>query len=198
MAAVALRCAAAVAGGRAGSWRLRCTCSSAAAAGSPPAPPPAERFTLVYRFPGIRFCRALSRLKLLQTGLTVLALPPLGLLYAQGQASLPQLQIAGGAAVLAFAVLYGFSYFLRRLIGLIYLSEAGDVVRVAHLTFWGWRHEVYCPTSSVVVLEDTGDRRDELLLQFKRYDSPQVLYFTLRFGQVVDRKKFEEIFGQFR
>lgn len=184
----------AVAGGRAGSWRLRCVCSSAA----PGSPPPAERFTLVYRFPGIRYCRALSRLKLLQTGLTVLALPPLGLLYAQGQASLLQLQAAGGMAALAFVVLYGLSYYLRRLIGLIYLSETGGVVRVAHLTFWGWRHDIDCPTTSVMALGDTGDRRGELLLQFKRYDSPQVLYFTLRFGQVVDKQKFKEIFGQFQ
>ncbi|KYO30483.1 transmembrane protein 186 isoform A [Alligator mississippiensis] len=77
-------------------------------------------------------------------------------------------------AALAFVVLYGLSYYLRRLIGLIYLSETGGVVRVAHLTFWGWRHDIDCPTTSVMALGDTGDRRGELLLQFKRYDSPQV------------------------
>ncbi|NWJ11074.1 TM186 protein, partial [Crypturellus undulatus] len=156
----------------------------------------AERFHLVYRFPGIRYCRALSRMKLLQTALTAAALPPVCYLHAHGQLAPAALLYAGGAAAFAGVMLYGMSHFFRRIIGFIYLSESGGTVRVAHLTFWGRRRDVLCPLDAVMTLRDVGDRRHELLRQFRRYDSADVLYFTLKYGQIVDRERFVRIFGE--
>ncbi|NXD16611.1 TM186 protein, partial [Nothocercus nigrocapillus] len=151
---------------------------------------------LVYRFPGIRYCRALSRMKLLQTALTAAALPPVCYLHAQGQVSAAALLYAGGVAAFAGAMLYGMSYYFRRIIGFIYLSESGSTVKVAHLTFWGRRRDVVCPVGTVMMLGDVGDGKQELLLQFRRYDSADVLYFTLKYGQIVDRERFARIFGE--
>ncbi|XP_025904763.1 transmembrane protein 186, partial [Nothoprocta perdicaria] len=161
-----------------------------------PAAEAPERFRLVYRFPGIRYCRALSRLKLLQTALTAAALPPVCYLHATGQVSAAALLYAGGVAALAGAMLYGMSYYFRRIIGFIYLSESGRSVKVAHLTFWGQRRDVVFPLQSVMTLDEVGDSRREPLLQFRRYDSADVLYFTLKYGQIVDRERFARIFGE--
>ncbi|NXS29576.1 TM186 protein, partial [Pomatostomus ruficeps] len=155
-----------------------------------------EEFKLVYRFPGIKYCRILSRLKLLQTATSVVMLPPICYLYLQGQVSPSVLIYTTGIAVFAGAMLYGMSYFFRRIIGLIYLSETGRTVRVAHLTFWGRRNDIYCPIETVVTLDEVGDSKNELLLQFKRCNSTDTLYFTIRYGQIVDRQKFTEIFGE--
>ncbi|NXK02919.1 TM186 protein, partial [Herpetotheres cachinnans] len=156
-----------------------------------------EEFKLVYRFPGIKYCRVLSRLKLLQTATTMVILPPICYLYLQDQVSLNILSYATGIAFFAGAMLYGMSYFLRRIIGLIYLNETGRTVKVAHLTFWGRRNDIYCPIETVMTLDEVGDSKGELLLQFKRYNSTDVLYFTIKFGQIVDRQKFTQIFGEF-
>ncbi|NXA37446.1 TM186 protein, partial [Eudromia elegans] len=156
----------------------------------------AERFHLVYRFPGIRYCRVLSRLKLLQTALTAAALPPVCYLHALGQVPAAAPLYAGGVAALAGAMLYGMSYFFRRIIGLIYLSESGGTVKVAHLTFWGRRRDVVCPLRSVVAPGALGDGPREPLLQFRRHDSADVLYFTLKYGEIVDRERFARIFGE--
>ncbi|KFP75798.1 Transmembrane protein 186, partial [Apaloderma vittatum] len=153
-------------------------------------------FTLVYRFPWIKYCRVLSRLKLLQTATTTLLLPPICYLYLQDQVSQSVLCYTTGVACFAGAMLYGMSYFFRRIIGLIYLSETGCTVKVSHLTFWGRRKDIYCPVEAVVTLDETGDSKGELLLQFKRYNSTDILYFTTRFGQIVDRQKFTQIFGE--
>ncbi|NXJ84068.1 TM186 protein, partial [Trogon melanurus] len=153
-------------------------------------------FRLVYRFPWIKYCRVLSRLKLLQTATTTLLLPPVCYLYLQDQVSQNVLFYTAGIAFFAGAMLYGMSYFFRRMIGLIYLSETGCTVKVSHLTFWGRRNDIYCPVEAVVTLDETGDSKGELLLQFKRYNSTDVLYFTTRFGQIVDREKFTQIFGE--
>ncbi|NWS53334.1 TM186 protein, partial [Chunga burmeisteri] len=155
-----------------------------------------EEFKLVYRFPGIKYCRVLSRLKLLQTATTVVMLPPICYLYLQDQVSQNILLYTTGIAFFAGAMLYGMSYFFRRIIGLIYLNETGRTVKVAHLTFWGRRNDIYCPIETVMTLDEVGDSKGELLLQFKRCNSTDVLYFTIKFGQIVDRQKFTQIFGE--
>uniref|UniRef100_A0A8D0FP29 Transmembrane protein 186 n=1 Tax=Strix occidentalis caurina TaxID=311401 RepID=A0A8D0FP29_STROC len=175
--------------------RRRVCCSGPAARGSPP-PAKTEEFKLVYRFPGIKYCRVLSRLKLLQTATTMVMLPPICYLYLQDQVSLNIFLYTTGIAVFAGAMLYGMSYFFRRIIGLIYLNETGRTVKVAHLTFWGRRNDIYCPTESVMTLDEVGDSKRELLLQFKRYNSTDILYFTIKFGHIVDRQKFSQIFGE--
>ncbi|GAB0196383.1 transmembrane protein 186 [Grus japonensis] len=157
-----------------------------------------EEFTLVYRFPGIKYCRVLSRLKLLQTATTVVILPPICYLYLQDQVSQNILLYTTGVALFAGAMLYGMSYFFRRIIGLIYLNETGRTVKVAHLTFWGRRNDIYCPIETVMTLDEAGDSKGELLLQFKRYNSTDVLYFTVKFGQIIDRQKFTQIFGELK
>ncbi|NWX11966.1 TM186 protein, partial [Aegotheles bennettii] len=157
-----------------------------------------EEFKLVYRFPGIKYCRVLSRLKLLQTATTMVMLPPICYLYLQEQVSQNVLLYTTGVALFAGAMLYGMSYFFRRIIGLIYFSETSRTVRVAHLTFWGRRKDIYCPLETVMTLDEVGDSKGELLLQFKRCNSTDVLYFTIKFGQIVDRQKFAQIFGEFQ
>ncbi|XP_071616523.1 transmembrane protein 186 [Heliangelus exortis] len=155
-----------------------------------------EEFKLVYRFPGIKYCRVLSRLKLLQTATTLVMLPPISYLYLQDQVSQNVLLYTTGVTLFAGAMLYGMSYFFRRIIGFIYLSENSHTVKVAHLTFWGRRNDIYCPLETVMTLDEVGDSKGELLLQFKRYNTTDVLYFTIRFGQIVDRQKFAQIFGE--
>lgn len=155
-----------------------------------------EEFSVVYRFPGIKYCRVLSRLKLLQTATTLLVLPPVCYLHLQQQLPQAVLLYTAGIALFAAVMLYGMSYFFRRIIGLIYLSESGRTVKVAHLTFWGSRKDIYCPLETVMTLDEVGDARGELLLQFRRYNSTEILYFTIKYGQIVDRQKFMQIFGE--
>ncbi|NWI67792.1 TM186 protein, partial [Todus mexicanus] len=155
-----------------------------------------EEFSLVYRFPGIKYCRVLSRLKLVQTASTVVMLPPICYLYLQGQVSQNILLYTTSIALFAGAMLYGMSYFFRRIIGFIYLSESGRTVRVAHLTFWGRRNDIYCPRETVMTLDEAGESKGEPLLQFKRYNTTDILYFTIKYGQIVDRQKFAQIFGE--
>ncbi|XP_068764699.1 transmembrane protein 186 isoform X2 [Struthio camelus] len=129
-----------------------------------------EEFRLVYRFPGIKYCRVLSRMKLLQTAITTVMLPPVCYLYLHDQVSQTILLYTAGIAFFAGGMLYGMSYFFRRIIGLIYLNETGSTVKVAHLTFWGRRKDILCPTEMVMTLGDVGDGKEELLLQFKRVE----------------------------
>lgn len=154
-----------------------------------------ETFRMIYRFGAIRAFGYLSRLKVAQTALTVLALPPGVYCYSQGFVALGSLGLAGGVAGFALAMLCWMSYFFRRLVGILYVNEAGTVLRVAHLTFWGWRRDTDWPVADVIPLTDAQDRAQELFVRVRRYGGKETFYLTLRYGRVVDRERFTRVFG---
>ncbi|RVE75599.1 hypothetical protein OJAV_G00000620 [Oryzias javanicus] len=154
-----------------------------------------QNYSMIYNLPQIKLLRAVSRLKLLQTAVTAVILPPVYVLYFQGAASFFLVSYSTGIAVFAGVMLYTFSHFFRRVVGRMYLDPSQTVLKVSHLTFWGKRHDMYIPVSDVMTIGDTGDSANETILKLKRYSSPETLYFSVYFGKVVDRRGFEKVFG---
>ncbi|KAM3624447.1 uncharacterized protein V6R79_023561 [Siganus canaliculatus] len=157
-----------------------------------------EKFTMIYTLPHIKLLRAVSRLKLLQTGITVLILPPAFFFYLQGDVPLFLVSYATGIALFAGVMLYTASHFFRRVVGMMYLDPSQTTLKVSHLTFWGKRQDIYLPVSDVMTVGDTGDLANETILKLKRYSSPQTMYFSTHFGHVVDRQSFEKVFGSLK
>ncbi|XP_076841270.1 transmembrane protein 186 [Brachyhypopomus gauderio] len=154
-----------------------------------------RKYTLIYAFPAIKGLRALSRLKLIQTGITVVLLPAVGYFYLQGHASAAVLSYTTGIAVFAAAMLYVISHYIRRVVGMMYLDHTCTTLKVSHLSFWGNRRDVYLPVCDVMTLGDAGDSPGESILRLKRYSSSDTLYFSTRLGRVVDKQGFEKVFG---
>ncbi|XP_016303697.1 transmembrane protein 186-like [Sinocyclocheilus anshuiensis] len=154
-----------------------------------------RKYSPVYTFPAIKGLRALSRLKLMQTGITVVLLPAVYYLYLQGQASVMLLSYSTGIAVFAGVMLYSISHYVRRVVGMMYLDSTQTVLKVSHLTFWGHRRDIYVPVSDVMTLGDSGDTKGEPILRLKRYSCSDTMYFSTRLGRVVDRNAFEKVFG---
>lgn len=157
--------------------------------------PDSEKFHTIYRLQAIRAFGVLSQLKVAQTALTVLALPPGYYWYSQGLLPLSSLCLAGGIATFALAMLCWMSYFFRRLVGILYVNERGTMLRVAHLNFWGWRQDSYWPVADVVPLTESRDRPQELFVRLKQYSGQQTFYLLLRYGRVLDRERFARVFG---
>ncbi|XP_047570514.1 transmembrane protein 186 [Lutra lutra] len=160
-----------------------------------PAGTDAEQFRMVYRFDAIRVFKYLSRLKVTQTALTLLALPPGFYGYSHGFVTLGNLCLAGGVAGFALAMLFWMSHFFRRLVGILYVNEAGTVLRVAHLTFWGRRQDTDWPVAHVIPLTESKDRPQELFVCIQQYGGKQTFYLSLRYGRVLDRERFTQVFG---
>lgn len=154
-----------------------------------------EKFQMFYRFDAIRAFGYLSQLKVAQTALTVVALPPGFYWYSQGLMTLNSLCLVGGIAGFALTMLCWMSYFFRRLVGILYVNESGTMLRVAHLTFWGWRQDTYCPVADVIPLAETQDRPQELFMRIQQYSGKQTFYITLRYGRILDRERFTQVFG---
>lgn len=157
-----------------------------------------QKYTVIYTLPYIKHLRAVSRLKLLQTAITVVILPAVYVLYLQGAASSFAVGYTTGMALFAGAMLYTASFFLRRVVGMMYLDPSQSTLKVSHLTFWGKRRDIYLPVSDVMTIGDTGDSLNETILKLKRYSSPETLYFSTHFGRVVNKEAFEMVFGSFK
>ncbi|XP_077427243.1 transmembrane protein 186 [Vanacampus margaritifer] len=157
-----------------------------------------QKYDMIYKFPHMMLFRAVSRLKLLQTGVTVIILPPVYILYLMGDAPLFLVTYSTGMALFAGVMLYTASHFFRRVVGMMYLASSHNTLKVSHLTFWGRRHDIYMPVSDVMTVADTGDSSNETILKLKRYSTPQTLYFSTRFGHVVDKQRFEKVFGSLK
>ncbi|XP_037328720.2 transmembrane protein 186 isoform X2 [Pungitius pungitius] len=150
---------------------------------------------MIYTLPHIRLLRAVSRLKLLQTAVAVVILPPVYLFYFQGVVPFALVSYTTGIALFAGVMLYTASHFFRRVVGMMYLDPSQTTLKVSHLTFWGGRRDLYLPVSDVMTMGDTGDSVNETIVKLKRFSGPETLYFSTRFGRVVDKQAFEKVFG---
>ncbi|CAN9510089.1 unnamed protein product [Ophioblennius macclurei] len=154
-----------------------------------------DKYTVIYKLPYINHLRAVSRLKLLQTGITAVILPPVYVLYFQGSVPFSLVGYTTGIALFAGVMLYALSHFFRRVVGMMYLDSSQTTLKVSHLSFWGKRRDIFLPVLDVMTIADTGDAPNETILKLKRYSSTDTLYFSTYFGRVVDRHKFEKVFG---
>uniref|UniRef100_A0A8C5S7G8 Transmembrane protein 186 n=1 Tax=Laticauda laticaudata TaxID=8630 RepID=A0A8C5S7G8_LATLA len=151
-----------------------------------------EKFTLIYRFPAIRLLKLFLRLKVVQTGLGLLILPPVWFVHG-----INQVIWITSLFLSTLAFLYAISFFLQRVIGFMYLNESGTLLKVSHLTFWGKRRNFCCPVDSVVSLEEEGIKSNSFLLKFRQCDQKKVLYFSFVLGRVVDEEAFTKVFGSY-
>ncbi|KAK5926803.1 hypothetical protein CgunFtcFv8_022343 [Champsocephalus gunnari] len=154
-----------------------------------------EKYTVIYNMPHIRLLRAVSRLKLLQTAVTMVLLPPVYFFYLHGDVPFFLVGYSTGTALFAGAMLFTASHFFRRVVGRMYLDPSQTTLKVSHITFWGRRNDIYLPVSDVMTISDTGDTVKEKILKLKRFSTPQTLYFSTHFGHVVDKQGFKKVFG---
>lgn len=109
--------------------------------------------------------------------------------------TLSSLGLMSGVASFALAMLFWMSHFLRRLVGILYVNESGTLLRVAHLTFWGWRQDTYCAVSDMMPLSESEERVQDVFLRIQQYSGKQTFYLTLRYGRILDRDRFSQVFG---
>ena len=153
------------------------------------------QFTVFYRFPYINTARFISRLKLYQTAVVVLAVPPTIYYYNVGEVGYETCVGVVAASTLALAMLYIFANFFQRVVGLAALSSDQRLVRLSHLTFFAGRNDVIVPVDDIVPLCDTSESCNDVFVKVRRYSTTDTLYMTLLYGHIEDAETFQKIFG---
>ncbi|GFT23049.1 transmembrane protein 186 [Nephila pilipes] len=149
----------------------------------------------IYYFPHIRIAAVLNRFKLYQTAFTLAAVPFSVVMYINGLMELLGIQVVSGCAVAACGTLYLITSFFRKLVGIISISEDQKLVKISHLTFWGRKKDLIVPLEDIVPLTDGSCNPTEVYTKLLRYSTEDFLYFTLKFGKILDKSKFELVFG---
>ncbi len=158
-----------------------------------------DHYDAVFRFPFIVVLRLISRLKLLQTGLTLLVVPPAVYQYHLGLLSDYVFHSVVSVATIAGLMLYVMSAYFRYVVGVISLHKTDDIVRFGTLSFWGNRRNVYVPVKEIVPLSELIDSPTDVYVKLRRYNDPKwKMLLVSRGGVIVDKKKFLHILGSVR
>ena len=153
------------------------------------------QFAVFYRFPYITAARFISRLKLYQTAVVVLAVPPAIYYYNIGEINLESCVGVTAVSTLALVMLYVAANFFQRVVGLVALSNDEKLVRFSHLTFFGGRRDIVVPVSDVVPLSDLDEHCNDVFVKVRRYSTSDTLYMSLMYGQVEHAETFQKVFG---
>jgi len=153
------------------------------------------QFTVFYRFPYITAARFISRLKLYQTAVVVLAVPPTVYYYNIGDIGLEPCVGIIAASTVALTMLYIFTNFFQRVVGLVALSSDEKLVRLSHLTFFGGRNDLVVPVDDIVPLSDTSEISNDVFVKVHRYSTTDTLYMSLLYGRIENVETFQKIFG---
>jgi len=157
-----------------------------------------KEYTTIYKFPYIVSVRILSRLKLYQTGLLLFGTPASTILFYLDMTPVEAVYQVVGLATFACIVLYAMGHFVWRTIGFMYLSHDNKNLRVAHLDFWGNRKDITIPVEDIVPIMDQRETPINVYMPLRRYSSKNILYFSLKYGGILDREKFEFVFGELK
>lgn len=100
----------------------------------------------------------------------------------------------------------------RRLIGILYISDDKQFVKISHLSFFGRRIDAVLPVREIVPLSDSDEELSDVFVWVYTYASLRLdgrnsrlfdifrgngqFLLCLRFGGVVDREAFETVFGK--
>ena len=155
-----------------------------------------EKYTTFYKFRYIVAFRMFNRLKLYQTGFTVLLVPAMSYLNSIGHVDSGTLTYTIGICGFAMVMLYLSSIYTRRIIGQMHLSEDLKTVMVSHLTFWGNRRDVPIPVDDVVSFSELYENSQEILVRFRRYSTQDYLFYFLKYADILDKDKFIHVFGE--
>merc|ERR1712142_238051 len=150
----------------------------------------------LFRFNYIPVVVFLSRLKILQTGVTFILLPYVGLLcFVAKTEPAETFYGVGGLTALAATMLLIITRISQRIVMLLYVNPNRDRIRISHLTFWGQRRESYFNLSQFepvslkgqnwdetylrLCLADGGDHNWYIAPKYATMDDPQALFDLL-------------------
>ncbi|CAF2725658.1 unnamed protein product [Rotaria sp. Silwood2] len=151
-------------------------------------------FYLIYRFGFHRSMRYIQILKLSQTLATALIAPYQIYGYNEGLITLFEFQFSLFILSLASFSLYLFGWAATRTICYIYTNVECNRVILTHVDFWGRRKNIELDTRDIIPINDI-ETPNKTILPFKRYSTRDTMYYSTKFGQILDQPRFNRIFS---
>ena len=151
---------------------------------------------ILYRQPNMRALFLANKLKFYQSAISAVYLPFLSYLYIMDKVSAFTLLGQSGLMLSLLGGLYYISAtFLQHVAGVIYINEARDQLKIAHMTFWGKREEDILDVIEVMPIAAAAHSR-ERFKKIKLYTGGDFYFVDKKMGHFPNKEKFTEIFGR--
>ena len=151
----------------------------------------------IYKFNQIKTAKFMCKVKMYQTGLTVLFAS--SSIYAYFDASSNLEGCLNTTAICAFAcvMLYIFGNIFNKMIGFAYVSRQDEErkwIKLSHLTFWGRRRNVKMPLEDLLPLPSDSSTTTLYQVMYQHSDPKIRFILPLRFATIYDPQEFERCF----
>jgi len=97
---------------------------------------------------------------------------------------------------LALVMLGVMGELFRKLIGAVYINSSTNRVKISHLNFWGNRKDIIVNMSDIVPISDTDDKFSDVYVKVKFYSQQKPLFLTVKYGHLLNKDSFHQIFGK--
>lgn len=157
-----------------------------------------DEWRIIYRLDLIRLASAFNRVKIPYGFLNGVTVPGA---FALEQAShLPPstsllIAIVGLSSWCTLAIC---SFFIRNLIGIIYINDTGDKLKLAYVDYWGKRQDAFIDLDDLIPeSEKAKPSKFDFYQTLCLYSDSKIKYKLLqRFGSIEDLQTFVAIFGE--
>ncbi|XP_075169519.1 transmembrane protein 186 [Haematobia irritans] len=156
-----------------------------------------DEWRSIYRLPLIPLASAFNRLKVPYAYLNMITVPGSFALEQASQLPPTTAILISSVGITTLLTLSICSYFIRNLIGIIYINDDNDKLKFAYVDYWGKRHDVVVELNDVV---PESEKRKPSKYNFYQtltlYSDEKVKYKLLqRFGNIEDPEVFVTLFG---
>ncbi|XP_013114413.1 transmembrane protein 186 [Stomoxys calcitrans] len=160
-------------------------------------PPENNEWRSIYRLPLIPLASAFNRLKVPYAYLNVVVIP--GAFALENASQLPPTTaiLISSVGITTLLTLSICSYFIRNLVGIIYINDDNDKLKVAYVDYWGKRHDQVIELKDLVPEnEKRRPAKQDFYQSLTLYSNDKVKYKLLqRFGHIEDPEVFVTLFG---
>ncbi|XP_017786894.1 PREDICTED: transmembrane protein 186 [Nicrophorus vespilloides] len=159
---------------------------------------PNNDFVPVYFFPFIKTFSIVNRIKYYQSAATAGGIPLSVILNQASVITLDQTIATVFVGISGCMVLHTFGLMTKNFVGIMYINEKSDEVKISRLDFWGKRKDDIVPISDIVPFSELPSSITDTLYTKLRFfsDTKTMLKVSLKFGKILDEKLFNKHINQ--
>lgn len=156
-----------------------------------------EDWRIIYRLGLIRLASAFNRVKIPYGILNGVALPGAFALEQISQLPPSTSLLIATVGLSTWCTLAITSLFIKNLIGIIYVNDKGDKIKLAYVDYWGKRQDVCIDLDDIIPeSEKAKPSKFDFYQSLCLYSDDKTKYKLLqRFGSIEDPETFVAIFG---
>ncbi|XP_061397783.1 transmembrane protein 186 [Musca vetustissima] len=158
----------------------------------------ADEWRTIYRLPLIRLASAFNRVKIPYGVFNAISIPVAFALEQASQLPASTATLVGAVGLTSWMTLSICSLLTKNLVGIIYINDNNDKMKLAYIDFWGNRNDVVIDLDDLMPeSEKKRPSKFDFYQTLTLCSNDQVKYKLLqRFGQVEDPETFVAIFGE--